>query len=80
MTISFIPIALLDERMILAKTETKDVGNGLVQVVYTYTLFSQDRFLLPFQWIGAKVFWRIYMWQVLENIRRLAYSDEPYQY
>jgi len=51
-----------------------------ITVEYTYTLHSDIALLYPFNWLFTKTFWKIYMKRVLENVRRLAYKNEPYRY
>ena len=59
---------------------TTELEPNKILVEYTYTLHSDVAFLYPFNWLFAKTFWRTYMKRVLENIRRMAYAKEPYQY
>jgi hypothetical protein len=49
-------------------------------VEYTYTLHADTAWLYPLNWLFTKTFWRIYMKRVLENVRLMAYNNEPYQY
>jgi Polyketide cyclase / dehydrase and lipid transport len=60
--------------------ETTELEPNKILVHYTYTLHSDVPLLYPVNWLFANTFWRIYMKQVLENIRKMAYSEEPYQY
>jgi len=41
---------------------------------------SKNILLYPFNLLFAKTFWIVYMKQVLNNIKELAYDNEPYQY
>ncbi len=63
---------------------TEALGPDAVRVTYTYTLHAPETFptvlLWPAQWIFARLFWPVYMRRVLENVRRMAYANEPYQY
>ncbi len=59
---------------------TTELAPDEVRVDYTYTLHAEAPWLLPLQWLFARVFWRIYMGRVLENVRAMAYTNEPYQY
>lgn len=60
---------------------TTETTPGEVLVEYTYTLHgSRNPLLMPFQWLFARVFWPAYMKQAMENVRSMAYSNEPYQY
>ena len=59
---------------------TTELAPNEIRVDYTYTLHAAAPWLVPFQWLFAKVFWRVYMGRVLENVRAMAYANEPYQY
>lgn len=59
---------------------TTELKPDKIQVDYTYTLHATGLLLYPPQWLFAKLFWPIYMKQVLENVRNLAYTRAPYQY
>lgn len=60
--------------------KTTELEKDLILVEYTYTMYSEIIFLYPLNWLFAKIFWKKYMTQVLENIRQLVYSLEPYMY
>lgn len=60
--------------------ETTEMEPNKIRVEYTYWLHTNSVILYPLNWLFAKVFWKIYMKQVLENVRQLAYKNEPYQY
>lgn len=60
-----------------ATTETEP---GKVLIDYTYTLHANKPWLYPLNWLFAKLFWRVYMKRVLENIRRMVDAEEPYLY
>lgn len=60
--------------------KTKELEANRIQVDYCYTLFANTLLLYPFQWLFAKIFWRMYMERVLENIRKMIDSDMPYLY
>ena len=60
--------------------KTTPLKDQKIQIDYTYYLHSKGILLYPLCWIFGNTFWRIYMKQVLENIRELAYNKEPYQY
>lgn len=60
--------------------QTTELDSNHVSVEYTYTLHSNMGVLYPVNVLFAKTFWRAYMKRVLENIRRMAYSSEPYLY
>ncbi|MCP4440567.1 MAG: hypothetical protein GY810_16600 [Aureispira sp.] len=59
---------------------TKEIEPNKIEIEYTYTLHSDVKLLYPFNWLFAKTFWKTYMKRVLENIREMAYNNEPYQY
>jgi hypothetical protein len=60
--------------------KTTELEKNKILVEYTYTMHSDIWLLYPINWLFTKTFWRIYMKRVLENIRRLAYQEEPYQH
>lgn len=60
--------------------KTTETGHNKILIQYTYSLDARNIFLYPFNWIFARTFWKIYMKRVVENIRRMAYNDEPYLY
>ncbi len=60
--------------------ETTELEPGKILITYTYTMHSNQWILFPLQWLFTKLFWRTYMRQVLENVRKLAYDKEPYLY
>jgi len=59
---------------------TEAVEENKVKIVYTYTLHAKNLLLYPFNFLFAHLFWKKYMRKVLENVRQLAYAQEPYQY
>ncbi len=60
--------------------KTKEIEPNKILIEYTYSLHSDISILYPLYWLFAKTFWKIYMKRVLENIRKMAYSNEPYLY
>lgn len=64
----------------VGKWETKELEDEKIQISYTYYLHSNNPILFPFCWIFGKTFWKVYMKRVLENIREMTYTNEPYQY
>jgi hypothetical protein len=60
--------------------KTTELESNSILIEYTYTLYADNALLYPFNWLFAKTFWRIYMQRVMENIRTMAYSREPYLY
>ena len=62
-------------------TEDEDWGRvDQVRIDYTYTLHAGAPWLLPAQWLFARLFWPVYMTRVLENVRKMAEGDEPYRH
>ena len=57
---------------------TTEIEQGKIQIEYTYSMHSKSRFLYPLDWLFTKLFWRIYMKRVLENIRKMTDEKEPY--
>ena len=60
--------------------ETTEMEPNKILIRYTYTLHSDTALLYPLNWLFANTFWSVYMKRVLENIRTLAYQNEPYLY
>jgi hypothetical protein len=60
--------------------QTTEIEKDTISVEYTYTLHSEMAILYPINWIFAKTFWRTYMKRVVENVRLMAYNQEPYLY
>ncbi len=60
--------------------QTTEIEMNKVLVEYTYTLHSDIGFLYPLNFLFARTFWKTYMKRVLENVRQLAYNNEPYLY
>lgn len=60
--------------------KTSQIEENKIQVDYSYELHSNTVLLYPFNWLFAKTFWRMYMKRVLENVRTMAYNQEPYQH
>ncbi len=58
--------------MALAANQTK--------IDYTYTMHAHTALFYPFCWLFTKLFWTTYMKRVAENVKQLAYSNEPYLY
>ena len=58
--------------------KTTALAENKILIEYTYTMHSEIAWLYPLNWLFTKVFWRIYMKRVLENIREMAYNQEPY--
>ncbi len=60
--------------------ETTELESNKIQIDYTYTLYSNSILLSPFSWIFTHLFWKKYMKQVIDNIRKLIEENEPYIY
>ena len=60
--------------------KTTEIEPNNVLVEYTYTLHSDNPLFYPLNWLFAKTFWKTYMKRVLENVRQMAYNNEPYKY
>ena len=57
-----------------------EIGPNKILVEYTYTLYSDKALLYPVNLLFAKTFWKMYMNRVVENIRVMAYNNEPCKY
>lgn len=64
----------------IGEWQTKRISEKKTMVIYTYIMFSNKPFLFPLNWIFVKVYWRIYMKRVVENIKTMAYNNEPYEF
>ncbi len=60
--------------------ETTALEPNKILIEYAYELHANTPFLYPLNWLFAKFFWKTYMKRVLENIRKMAYDNEPYLY
>lgn len=60
--------------------QTTKIEKDKILVEYTYTLHSNLILLYPLNWLFAKIFWKTYMKRVLENVKQMAYNNEPYLY
>jgi hypothetical protein len=63
-----------------AEWKTTEIEQDKILVEYTYTLHSSNLLFYPLNWLFAKIFWKTYMKRVLENVRHIAYNNEPYKY
>lgn len=59
---------------------TTEIGPNQIRVDYTYALHADIPLLYPLNWLFANTFWKVYMGRVLENVRKMAYNNEPYLY
>lgn len=64
----------------IGEWQTTEIEKNKILVEYTYTLYSDIGLLYPLNLLFAKTFWKTYMRRVLENVRQLAYNNEPYLY
>lgn len=71
---------LLGFSKFVGEWKTTQLKENEILIEYTYTLYSDIFWLYPLNWLFTKTFWRIYMKRVLENVRQLAYNNEPYLY
>lgn len=60
--------------------KTIEIEPNNILVEYTYTLHSDNPLCYPLNWLFAKTFWKTYMKRVLDNVRQMAYNNEPYKY
>jgi hypothetical protein len=60
--------------------QTTEIEGNKILIEYTYTLHADVLLLYPLNWLFTNTFWRIYMKRVLENVREMAYRQEPYLY
>lgn len=60
--------------------KTTKIEKNKILVEYAYTLHSDIAMLYPLNCLFAKTFWKTYMKRVLENVKGLAYNNEPYLY
>jgi len=59
---------------------TTELEPKKILVEYTYTLHADILWLYPINLLFTKTFWKIYMKQGLENVRKMAENNEPYKY
>jgi len=60
--------------------KTTELKPNKILVDYTYSLHSNSALLYPVNRLFANIFWKTYMKRVLNNVRKMAYSNEPYLY
>lgn len=60
--------------------QTTEIEKERIRIDYTYTLHSRILLLYPLNWLFAQTFWRLYMKQVLRNVKQMADHQEPYLY
>jgi hypothetical protein len=59
---------------------TTEIEKNKIQIDYDYTLHSNNPLFYPLNWLFTKLFWKKYMTQVLENVRKMAEGNEPFLY
>ncbi len=59
---------------------TNEIEPNKIKINYDYTIHGKGVLLIPFQWLFANVFYKRYMKQVLENVRKMAEGNEPFLY
>lgn len=72
--------AMLGFTKFVGEWETTQLESNKIQIDYTYTMHSKYMLLYPLNWLFTKLFWRVYMKHVLENIRKMVEAKEPYQF
>ncbi|MES2555283.1 MAG: SRPBCC family protein [Bacteroidota bacterium] len=60
--------------------KTTELEPNKILIDYTYSMHSTNPLLYPLNWLFTKLFWRKYMKQALENIRKMTEDREPYLY
>jgi len=60
--------------------KTKELEPNQIRIDYKYQLHFKGILFYPLAWMFAHLFWKKYMKQVLENVRKLAYSNGPFMY
>lgn len=60
--------------------KTSELEPNKIHIDYRYTMHSSNIQLFPFCWLFTKIFWKIYMKRVIENIRKMTKNEEPYMY
>ena len=57
--------------------KTTKVTQNKIHIEYTYHLYANNMFLYPLNWLFVRLFWKNYMNQVVENIRKMVQDKEP---
>jgi hypothetical protein len=60
--------------------QTTQIDENKILIEYTYTMYSNIALLYPLCFLFTNLFWKAYMKRVIENVRQLAYNNEPYIY
>lgn len=71
---------MLDIWLFTFEWKTTELAPGKIRINYDYTIHGKGFLFVPFQWLFANVFYKMYMKQVLENVRTMAEGDEPFLY
>ena len=72
--------SLLGFSKFVGEWQTTEIDSNKILIEYSYTLHSDIALLYPVNWLFANTFWKKYMKRVLENVRQMAISNEPYLY
>src|SRR5687767_11437860 len=72
--------AMLGFTKFVGEWRTTELAPNKIQIIYTYTHHSKYALLYPLNWFFTKIFFRVYMKRVLENIRKMIETNEPYQF
>lgn len=64
----------------IGEWKTTQLEENKILVDYSYELYANQPLLYPVNWLFTKVFWRVYMKRVLNNIKVMAYNEAPYLY
>ncbi len=59
---------------------TTEIEPNKIKINYDYTIHGKGIFFIPLQWLFANAFYKKYMKQVLENVRKMAEGNEPFLY
>lgn len=71
---------MLSFNKFVGEWKTTELEPNKILIEYTYTMYSSSYLLYPLNWLFTKIFWRIYMKRVLENIRKMTKNKEAYLY
>ena len=52
--------------------KTTELAPNSIRIDYSYTMYSSNPILYPLNWLFTKFFWKKYMQQVFESIRKMA--------
>ncbi len=71
---------LLSFNKFVGEWKTTELEPNKILIEYTYTMHSDNPLFYPLNWLFTKTFWTIYMKRLMENIRKMAANNEPYQF